>query len=180
MIKPPPTLATTGIASDAQKLARMQRLSLVDAAAHETTVPPESTAVDRPPLDGAGEGAQLAPTASQVSPRELPEASITSVVASSPAPTPGPAETQGPMPKRVATLFTVTPPAAAAPALREPLNSINLVLPPHIFDAIERAALGRRWTKKCLILAALKQFGVDIPDSALVPDGRKLRGRSAR
>jgi hypothetical protein len=84
------------------------------------------------------------------------------------------------MPKRVATLFTVTPPAAAAPALREPLNSINLVLPPHIFDAIERAALGRRWTKKCLILAALKQFGVDIPDSALVPDGRKLRGRSAR
>jgi hypothetical protein len=178
MIKPPPTLPTTGIASDAQKLARMQRLSLVDAAAQEVNVAPEPTAADKPP-DEAGQGAQPAPTQAHDPPRELPEAAIATVAASGPAPTPEPAATQAAPPNRVAVLFSVTPPATGAPAPREPLNSINLVLPPHIFDAIERAALGRRWTKKCLILAALKQFGVDIPESALVPDGRKVRGRQS-
>jgi hypothetical protein len=179
MIKPPPTLSTTGIASDAQKLARMQRLSLVDTPAQEVTAAPEPTAVDKL-LDGIGQGAQPAPPPARDPPRELPEATIATVAAAlGPAPPPEPAAKGAAAPNRFAMLFPATPTATTAPAPREPLNSINLVLPPPIFDAIERAALGRRWTKKCLILAALKQFGVDIPESALVPDGRKLRGRQS-
>lgn len=169
MIKPPPS--AVGIASDAQKLERMRRLSLVDTPTRETTTP--TAAPPEPvPQDHLDEAGQSAPT----SPPEAPIAPPERVLDAAPPraePKLSPAQTE-----RAATLFSLVPTAAT---ISQPssglLNSINLVLPPHIFDAIERAAQNRRWTKKCLILTALRQFGVDIPEAALIPDGRRIRGR---
>jgi hypothetical protein len=168
----------------AEKLAQLGRLALepstAPAGAPEPTPAHES-------VTGAGEGAPGQATLTPIEPTQAPlqlqpaeSAPATSKVASD-APAlsePQRADRTAPPQSRAAAIFQVPAPSPdPGPQPRELSNSINLVLPPHVFDAIERVAISRRWTKKYLILVALKQFGVEIPDAALVPDGRKIRGR---
>ncbi len=67
------------------------------------------------------------------------------------------------------------PPARPATAPRPAERSMQFVMPDYLFEELGHKAVGRRVTKRYLLLEALAQAGYRVDEADMVEDGRRRR-----